>query len=104
MNIRVSFMGVIAQFTGEKELTLPFNEMPTLRGLFEELERRYGPKFGTHIFRTCTTPRSLQSYTRIFVNNNLVNDEALDNTIPIPPDPSSSPEILIYVLFAACGG
>ena len=104
INIRVCFMGVIAQYTGEKELALTFNETPTLRGLLDELDRRYGPEFGTHIFRTCTAPRLLQTYTRIFVNNNLVDDEALDNTIPFPPDSSSSSEILIYVLFAACGG
>jgi len=104
MNIRVSFMGVIAQFTGEKELTLPFNETLTLRGLFEELERRYGPDFSKHIFRTCTTPRLLQTYTRIFINNYLVDERALDKKIPFPPASSSSSEILIYVLFASCGG
>jgi hypothetical protein len=104
MSIRVCFMGVIAQFTGEKELALTFNETPTLRGLLDELDRRYGPEFGTHIFRTCAAPRLLQTYTRIFINNYLVDDEALDKKIPFPPEHSSSSEILIYVLFAACGG
>jgi len=104
MNIRVCFMGVIAKFAGETELALTFDEAPTLRGLFEELERRYVPELGKHIFRNCTAPRLLQTYTRIFVNNNLVDDEALDNTIPFPPDSLSSSEVLIYVLFAACGG
>jgi hypothetical protein len=104
INILVCFMGVIATLAGEKELALAFDEPPTLRGLFEELERRYGPEFSKHIFRTCTAPRLLQTYTRIFINNYLANDEALDKKIPFPPEPSSSSEVLIYVLFASCGG
>jgi hypothetical protein len=103
MNLRVSFMGVIASVTGEKDLALAFDETPTLRGLLDELERRYGPEFGVRVWRNAKPPRLLQMCTRIFINGNLVDEKALD--VPLPPSPEEgSSEVLVYLLPAACGG
>lgn len=104
MNLRVSFMGVIASLTGEKEIALEIGGTPTLRGLLSELEARYGEDFGVRVFRTSTEPRLLQMCTRIFVNGDLVDDRALDQPMPTPSGPGSSPEVLVYLLPAACGG
>jgi molybdopterin converting factor small subunit len=104
MNIRVCFMGSIANLTGEKELPLVLHEAPTLRGVLDQLEQRFGPEFGERVFRSANPPRQLQKHTRIFVNRKLVDDEALDESLPPPPDANSSSEILVYLLHASCGG
>jgi hypothetical protein len=104
MNLRVSFMGVIASLTGEKELALAFDETPTLRGLLDELERRYGAEFGARVWRSAKPPRLLQMCTRIFINGNLVDEKALDVTIPDASKDGTSSEVLVYLLPAACGG
>lgn len=102
MKIRISFMGVIADITGTKEQTVELPAMPTLRGLLTALEEQYGTEFGVRIFRSATAPRLLQMCTRIFINRNIVTDQALDG--PLSNDANSSPEILVYFLPAACGG
>ncbi|MCC6608660.1 MAG: MoaD/ThiS family protein [Burkholderiales bacterium] len=102
VTVRVSFMGLIAYVTKEKELALEFAGTPTLRGLLDELERRYGADFGARVFRTSTPPRLLQMCTRIFVNGDLVDDKALD--APLPAAPGTPPAILVYLLPAATGG
>ena len=104
MNMRVMFMGVIANFTGDKEVALTFDSAPTLRGLLDELEQRYGPEFGARVFRTSSTPRLLQMYTRIFVNGHLVGAEELDKPVPAAPPGKPSSEVMVYLLPAACGG
>lgn len=104
MDARIFFMGVIANFTGERELALAFNKPPTVRGLLDELEQRYGAEFGERVFRTSTTPRLLQTYARIFVNGNLVKAEELDEPLSAAPAGKSSPEVVVYLLPAACGG
>ncbi|MCZ7562905.1 MAG: MoaD/ThiS family protein [Burkholderiales bacterium] len=102
--VHVSFMGLIAYVTKEKELALEFAATPTLRGLLEELERRYGADFGVRVFRTSTPPRRLQMCTRIFVNGNLVDEQALDAPLPLAAEPGAPPKVLVYLLPAATGG
>lgn len=104
MNLRICFMGVIASLTGEKELALDLDGAPTLRGLLTQLEERYGPEFGARVYRSSTAPRLLQMCTRIFINGNLVDDTAMDRPLPSPSEPGASPEVLVYLLPAACGG
>ncbi len=104
MDVRINFMGVIAAVTGKKELALSFTGTPTLRALIDDLEQRYGPDFGRRVYRTSTAPRRLQMCTRIFVNGRLVDDRALDESLPSPADVKSSAEVLVYLLPAACGG
>jgi molybdopterin converting factor small subunit len=106
MSVRVSFMGVIANVTGQKELTLASEPGVTLRQVLESLEEQYGEEFGRRLFRTSNPPRRLQMHTRIFVNRQLVEDGALDDPLPFAGDaavPASS-EVLIYLMPAACGG
>ncbi|TAK48154.1 MAG: hypothetical protein EPO23_08740 [Xanthobacteraceae bacterium] len=102
INLTISFMGVIATITGERELTLELGRQQTLRDLLYELERRYGSEFGARIFRNAQPPRRMQMCTRIFINKNLIDETALDQ--PIPLASKNSPEVLIYFLPAACGG
>ncbi len=102
MNVRIKFMGVLADVTRTRQQTLEFGTMPTLRALLTALEERYGNEFGVRIFRSASAPRLLQMATRIFVNGNIVADPALDE--PLSKDETSSPEILVYFLPAACGG
>lgn len=104
MDVRVSFMGVIANVAGEKETTLSFPQTPTLRGLVDTLEQRYGPEFGTRVYRNSSNPRRLQMCTRIFVNTRLVDDGSLDQPLALPTGARASTEILVYILPAACGG
>lgn len=104
VTVRVSFMGLIAYVTKERELALGFAETPTLRALLEELERRYGADFGARVFRTSTAPRRLQMCLRIFVNGDVVDDAALDAPLPAPAEAGASPAILVYLLPAATGG
>lgn len=104
MDLRICFMGVIAHLTGQRELTLRFDEAPTLRHLLHELEDRFGPEFGSRLFRSATPPRLLQMCTRIFVNGQLVDDAALDAPVSSAADDASSTEVLVYLLPAACGG
>ncbi|HRA77415.1 MAG TPA: MoaD/ThiS family protein [Burkholderiaceae bacterium] len=104
MDVRVSFMGVIANVAREKETTLSFGQTPTLRGLIDALEQRYGPAFGARVYRNSSNPRLLQMCTRIFVNTRLVDDRSLDQPLPLPADARPSTEILVYILPAACGG
>ncbi|MFO1363396.1 MAG: hypothetical protein U1F45_13130 [Burkholderiales bacterium] len=104
VTVRVSFMGLIAYVTKERELALEFAATPTLRGLLEELERRYGADFGARVFRTSTPPRLLQMCTRIFVNGELVDGQALDEPLPAAAAPGTPPAILVYLLPAATGG
>jgi hypothetical protein len=42
--------------------------------------------------------------TRIFINEIIVGDEALDEAIPLPEDGGPHPEVLVYILPAATGG
>jgi len=104
MDMRVMFMGVIANFTGERELALTFNQAPTLRGLLDQLEQRYGPEFGERVYRNASKPRLLQTFTRIFVNGNLIGAEGLDEALPPAPAGKPSSEVMVYLLPAACGG
>lgn len=104
MNLRVCFMGVIASLTREKELPLQFDEAPTLRGLLDQLEARYGAEFGTRIYRNAKPPRLLQMCTRIFVNGALVDETAMDAPLPSEAPSGESSEVLVYLLPAACGG
>lgn len=104
MDVKVSFMGVIANVVGEKETVASFPQAPTLRGLIDVLEQRYGPEFGARVYRNSSSPRLLQMCTRIFVNSRLVDDGSLDQPLPLPAGAGASTEILVYILPAACGG
>ena len=104
MNVQIDFMGVIANITHTKKLALDFDDAPTLRELLAELERRYGDEFSSRIYRNAGAPRRLQTSTRIFINGNVVDDRALEASLPSSPEPGSSAEILVYFLPASCGG
>jgi|ETNmetMinimDraft_13_1059891.scaffolds.fasta_scaffold205379_1 molybdopterin converting factor small subunit len=104
VSLRVSFMGIITSFTGVKELALELPERATLRQLLDDLEQRYGPEFGKRVYRNAKPPRHLQMCTRIFINEVIVGDDALDQTIPLPQDGGPNPEILVFILPAATGG
>ena len=104
MNIQIRFMGVLADIAKTKQQTLDFDKVPTLRGLLTELERQYGPEFGSRVFRGSSAPRMLQMCTRIFLNKNIVDNRALDETLPVSADAESPPEVLVYFLPAVCGG
>ena len=104
MNVQIDFMGVIANITRTKKLALDFDDAPTLRELLAELERRYGDEFSSRIYRNAGAPRRLQTSTRIFINGNVVDDRALEASLPSSPEPGSSAAILVYFLPASCGG
>jgi molybdopterin converting factor small subunit len=104
VTLRISFMGVIASFTGGKELTLAFDRDRTLRELLCDLEQRYGPEFGARIFRCASPPRRLQMGLRLFINKNLIDETALEQPIPLANENGSASDVLIYFLPAACGG
>ena len=104
MNVQIDFMGVIANITRTRKLAMEFDAAPTLRELLAELEHRYGDEFGARIFRGADAPRRLQMATRIFINGNVVDDRALEASLPSPPEPGSSAKVLVYFLPAACGG
>lgn len=104
VTVQVSFMGLIAYVTKARELALEFPATPTLRGLLEALERRFGADFGARVFRTAAAPRRLQMCLRIFVNGDLVDDAALDAPLPAPAAAGASSAILVYLLPAATGG
>ena len=104
MNVQIDFMGVIANITRTKKLALDFNDAPTLSELLAELERRYGDEFSSRIYRNASAPRRLQTSTRIFINGNVVDDRALESSLPSASEPGSSATILVYFLPAACGG
>jgi len=104
MNVQIDFMGMIADITRTKKLALDFDEAPTLRELLGELECRYGEEFGTHIYRSARTPRELQKAMRIFINGNVVDDRALEVSLPALPEPGSHTAVLVYFLPACCGG
>ncbi len=104
VSVQVSFMGLIAYVTKARELALEFPATPTLRGLLEALEHRYGADFGARVFRTAAAPRRLQMCLRIFVNGDLVDDAALDAPLPAPAAAGASSAILVYLLPAATGG
>ena len=104
MNVQIDFMGVIANITRTKKLALDFDDAPTLRELLNELERRYGDEFSARIYRNASAPRRLQMGTRIFINSNLVDDGALEVSLPSPPESGSSAAIIVYFLPACCGG
>ena len=101
MDLRISFMGVIASVTGMKHLALSVEGTPTLRMVIDQLEHRFGTEFGKRVYRNSSPPRQLQLCTRIFVNRELVGESALDEALTPVGD---SPEILIYLLPAVCGG
>jgi molybdopterin converting factor small subunit len=104
MNVQIDFMGVIANITRTKKLALDFDDAPTLSELLTELERRYGDEFSARIYRNASAPRRLQTSTRIFINGNVVDDRALESSLPSASEPGSSAKILVYFLPAACGG
>lgn len=104
ITLHIRFMGVIASFTGGKDLTLEFGRDRTLRELLCDLEQRYGAEFGARIFRCATPPRRLQMGLRLFVNKKLIDETALDHPIPLSNDSGSASDVLIYFLPAACGG
>jgi hypothetical protein len=102
--LHIVFMGVIATITGERELTLAFDQSQTLRDLLYSLEQRFGPEFGARVFRNATPPRRLQMGMRIFINKNLIDERVLDQPVSMITEQQQSAEILIYFLPAACGG
>lgn len=104
MNVNLLFMGVIADITGTKKQTLHFDQIPTLRELLNELERQYGAEFAVRIYRSSVAPRVLQMCTRIFINETIVHNNELDQSLPAPANTEASSEVLIYFLPAACGG
>ncbi len=104
MNVQIDFMGVIADITGTKKLALDFDAAPTLSGLLDELETRYGDEFTTRMYRNASTPRRLQTGMRIFINGTAVDDRALEASLPEPSAPGASASILVYFLPACCGG
>ncbi len=104
MDLKVSFMGVIAGLTGEKERTFSFDKPPTLRALLDALESRYGETFAKRIYRSNVQPRLLQLCLRVFVDNNLVDHQALDEPLPPPPADRANGEVLVYILPASTGG
>lgn len=103
-HLRILFMGVIANITGERELTLSVDPSRTLRDLLYSLEQRFGPEFGVRVFRNLEPPRRLQMGMRIFINKNLIDERALDQPVSKITEQQQSAEILIYFLPAACGG
>jgi hypothetical protein len=104
ITLHIHFMGVIASFTGGKELTLEFERDRPLRELLSDLEQRFGPEFGARIFRSATPPRRLQMGLRLFINKKLIDETALEHPIPLSNDSGSASDVLIYFLPAACGG
>ena len=106
VSVRVSFMGVIAHVTKEKELTLTCRKDVTLREVLDLAERKYGPEFGRRLYSNSTPPRRLQMHTRIFINGNLVDNGCLDEAVPMAADgPAASPaQVLVYLMPAASGG
>ena len=104
MNVQIGFMGMIADITRTKKLALDFDAAPTLRQLLGELETRYGDEFTTRIYRNAREPRRLQMATRIFINGTVVDDRALEDSLPEPSEPGASASILVYFLPASCGG
>lgn len=104
MSIRVTFMGVIATVTREKDCVLPSRASLTVRDVLDGLEARYGAEFGRRVFRSETPPRPLQMHTRVFVNGQLVDDAALDQPLTAAGDEPGASDVLIYLLPAATGG
>ena len=104
MNVQIDFMGGSANIPRTKKLALDFDDAPTLRELLAELERRYGDEFSSRIYRNAGAPRRLQTSTRIFINGNVVDDRALEASLPSSPESGSSAAILVYFLPASCGG
>ena len=98
MDVRVTFMGVFASVTNEKEHLVHTEATITLRQLLELLEEHYGEDFGRRVFRSQTPPRMLQSHTRIFINGNPILNDVLDQSL------HGGPEVLIYLLPASTGG
>lgn len=98
MAIQVSFMGVLASVTSEKQRHMRAEAGITLRQLLERLEAHYGEDFGRRVFRAQTSPRPLQTHTRIFVNGRMITTVELDRAL------EEGPEVLIYVLPASTGG
>lgn len=98
MDIQVSFMGVLASVTHEKQRLMQAEAGLTLRQLLEQLEAHYGEDFGRRVFRAQTPPRPLQTHTRIFVNGRVITDVELDRAL------EDGPEVLIYLLPASAGG
>ncbi len=81
MAVQVTFTGVFASRTGEKQCRMQVEAGATLRRLLEQFEARYGEKFGRCVFRTSTPPRPLQTHTRIVVNNGLTANSELDQAL-----------------------
>ncbi len=105
-SVRLSFMGVIAQVTKEKELSLACRRGVTLREVLDRAEEKYGPDFGRRLYSNSSPPRRLQMHTRIFINGNLVDNGCLDEALPMAgDDPAASPaQVLVYLMPAASGG
>ncbi len=96
MNVKVKFLGIIRDITKGSELELQMPEGATIRGLLQELNRKYGQDFAD---RVLDDHLGVRTYVKLFLNNYEVTD--LDTEI-IADGPAAN--ALLYVMPGSTGG
>ena len=94
--VTIKLFGMLGAMAGTRDLQLELAEPAHLRDALDALEARFGPDFRRRIMRT---PRALQTYVRVFVNETEVTD--LDTVLQINGSPT---EVSLMLLPAAEGG
>ena len=97
MKIRVKFYGTIRDIVKDKEVELDGNGLLRVRDIINIFIERYGDKFKNRIL---TTNGNLQSYVRVFINDESLDYRELNKEIVNERDS----EVLIYILPAQMGG
>jgi MoaD family protein len=97
MKIKVKFYGTVRDIVKEKEVEIEGNGILNIMDIINIFIERYGNRFKERIL---TNNGKLQSYVRIFINDDPVDYRELDKKLINKGDS----EILIYILPAQMGG
>ena len=92
----VKLFGRLGQQMGERSFSIEIDEGVCLKTLLELLEQRFGEEFSEAIYRE---PGVLQTYTRIFLNDEPISDLSTRVTAP-----DGTAEVGLILLSAVEGG
>jgi|SRR3990170_3295686 len=98
--VKVKFYGTIKTVVKDTQLSVDLPDGATVKDLLAYLTEKFGEAFST---RVLDSKGRMQSYVRMYVNEDDVDNDNL-TTVLERPGPDSPAEVLVYVVPTYSGG